>query len=167
MHRTGCGRRFAVVSNLRRHYRVHFKSDSLPTTPKIPAVQRIRQVQQLMERVASSSSSSMMSVSTNASNNKSIHKTTTTIIQSGTSTDPATTKWDDPIRVYGIPEVTCSDHQHTMTRTVPQYDNNMSIASLVAMTWMWWWCLLSDGTNSNYHHLVEFALQVFIISSVS
>lgn len=137
MHtRTGCGRRFAVVSNLRRHYRVHFKSDSLPATPKIPAVQRIRQVQQLMERVATSSSSSsasMMSVSTNDSN-KSIHKTTTTtIIQSGTSTDPAaTTKWDDPIRVYGIPEVSCSEHQHTMTsRTVPQYNNNMSIASLV------------------------------------
>lgn len=124
-YRTGCGRRFAVVSNLRRHYRVHFKSDSHPTTPKIPAVQRIRQVQQLMERVASSSTTPM-SVSTNG-HGRSIHKATTGV----TCTDTAETKWDDPVRVYGIPEVSLSEHT---TLTVPQYNNNnnnMSIASLV------------------------------------
>ncbi|KAI7879249.1 hypothetical protein K492DRAFT_208389 [Lichtheimia hyalospora FSU 10163] len=125
---TGCGRRFAVVSNLRRHYRVHFKSDNHPNTPKIPAVQRIRQVQQLMERAASSSTP--MSVSTNG--RRSIHETTTTSNESGTSTDAATTRWDDPIQVYGIPKVTHSENQHTTTiMAVPQYNNNMSIASLL------------------------------------
>ena len=130
-NRAGCGKRFAVVSNLRRHYRVHFKSDNHPNTPKIPAVQRIRQVQQLMERAASSSTP--MSVSTN--DRTSIHKATTTSDESGTSTDAATTRWDDPIQMYGIPKATHSENQHTTTiMAVPQYNNNnMSIASLVIM----------------------------------
>ncbi|ORY94014.1 hypothetical protein BCR43DRAFT_507243 [Syncephalastrum racemosum] len=52
----GCGRRFAVISNLRRHFKVHRKMPSTTISggshAKIPASERLRCVQQLMERTA-------------------------------------------------------------------------------------------------------------------
>ena len=55
MSRPGCGRRFAVISNLRRHFKVHRK---VVHTNKIPASERLRHVQRLIERTATPSVSS-------------------------------------------------------------------------------------------------------------
>lgn len=45
----GCGRRFAVISNLRRHFKVHRK---VVHTNRIPASERLRHVQKLIERTS-------------------------------------------------------------------------------------------------------------------
>lgn len=51
-HSPGCGRRFAVISNLRRHFKVHKKVVPQHQLHRLPAAERLRHVQRLMERTA-------------------------------------------------------------------------------------------------------------------
>lgn len=54
-NRPGCGRRFAVISNLRRHFKIHTRMihSSSSGSVRIPASERLFHVQRLIERTAS------------------------------------------------------------------------------------------------------------------